>query len=216
VPSTEIVPVPHAAPDTDPCTDRHSGRRTADVPLTVLVDGARAGCPGAWRELVDRFDAGLHAMARSYGMDAASLDDVVQQTWLAAVTQLPALREPAALPGWLRTILHRECLRALNRTSREEPVVPHELGELVGGTDRALRLAAPRPPEEQVLHNDRIAALHAAVAQLPRRERELMTLLSDAREPSYTEIARRLDLPIGSIGPTRARCLAKLRPLLAG
>ena len=83
--------------------------------------------PGAWRAVVDRFDIGLHAVARGYGLDAASVDDAVQQTWLAAVTHLAALREPAALPGWLRSILHLERLRTINRANREVPVQEHQL-----------------------------------------------------------------------------------------
>ena len=211
MPSTEVAPC-----TADHHTDPHTGRRTDDVSLAELVDGARDGCPGAWRAVVDRFDAGLHAAARGYGLDAASVDDVVQQTWLAAVTHLAALREPAALPGWLRSILHRECLRTINRTKREMPVDEQQLGEPVSVAHVALRSSAAPPPEDQAIRNAQIAALRVAVAGLSRREQALMTLLSDAAEHSYTEIARALDLPIGSIGPTRARCLAKLRPLLAG
>jgi RNA polymerase sigma factor (sigma-70 family) len=211
VPSTEVASAPHADP-----IDPHTGRRTTDVPLAELVDGARSGCPGAWRAVVERFDAGLHAVARGYGLDSASVDDAVQQTWLAAVTHLAALREPAALPGWLRSILHRECLRTINRANREVPVVEHQLGEPVSVAHVTLRGTAAPPPEDQAIRNAQIAALRAAVARLSGREQELMTLLSDTQEHSYTEIARALDLPIGSIGPTRARCIAKLRPLLAG
>jgi RNA polymerase sigma factor (sigma-70 family) len=219
VPSTEVALAPRTDHDADPDPhpiDPHTGRRTADIPLAELVDGARSGCPGAWRAVVDRFDIGLHAVARGYGLDAASVDDAVQQTWLAAVTHLAALREPAALPGWLRSILHRECLRTINRANREVPVQEHQLGDPVSGTQVALRGADPQPPEDQAIRNTQLAALRAAVARLPHREQELMALLSDVREHSYTEIARTLDLPIGSIGPTRARCIAKLRPLLAG
>ena len=210
MPSTELAPAPR------PDDVHHAGRRVADVPLTELVDAARSGCPGAWRAVVDRFDPGLHAAARGYGLDGATVDDAVQQTWLAAVTHLAALRETAALAGWLHRILHRECLRAVYRSHREVPVGEQELGDPVATARVALRGAPPQPPEEQVIRTAQLAALRAAVRLLPRREQALMTLLSDAREHSYTEIARTLDLPVGSIGPTRARCIAKLRPLLAG
>jgi RNA polymerase sigma factor (sigma-70 family) len=210
VPSTEI-----AAPDRP--DHHHLGRRAADIPLARLVDAARAGCPGAWRAVVERFDDGLHAIARGYGLDAATIDDAVQQTWLSAVTHLAALREPAALSGWLRSILHRECLRTVNRANREIPVVEQHLGAPVSAAHVALRAAAPKPPEDEAIRRSQIAALRAAVRlRLSAREQELMTLLTDEQEPSYTEIARVLGLPVGSIGPTRARCIAKLRPLLAG
>ena len=216
MPSTAI-----AAPDhhhTPHHVAFHSlGCRAADIPLARLVDAARAGCPGAWRAVVERYDDGLHAIARGYGLDAATVDDAVQQTWLSAVTHLAALREPAALSGWLRSILHRECLRAANRASREVPVVEQHLGEPVSAAHVALRGAAPRPPEDEAIRRAQIAALREAVRRrLSAREQQLMTLLSDVAEHSYSDIARVLDVPIGSIGPTRARCLAKLRPLLAG
>ena len=150
-------------------------------------------------------------------MDAATVDDAVQATWLSAVTHLAALREPAALSGWLRSILHRECLKAANRASREIPVVEQHLGDPVSADHVALRGAAPRPPEDEAIRRADLAALREAVRRrLSEREQRLMTLLSDEREHSYTDIARALDVPIGSIGPTRARCIAKLRPLLAG
>ncbi len=215
MPTTEVAPDPRPDQPGHP-GDHPGGHGVADVPLARLVDGARAGCPGAWRAVVDRFDVGLHAIARGYGLDPASVDDAVQQTWLAAVTHLAALREPAALGGWLRSILHRECLRAVNRANREVPVVEHQLGDPVPAAHVALRGAPPPPPEDEAIRNAQLAALRAALRRLPGREQELMTLLSDAQEHTYTEIARALGLPIGSIGPTRARCIAKLRPLLAG
>ena len=195
----------------------HADPHPADATLAQLVDAVRAGCPGAWRAIVDRFDDGLHAIGRGYGLDAAAVDDAVQQTWLAAVTHLVALREPAALAGWLRSILHRECIRAANRAAREVPVEEQHLGEPVSAAHVALRAAAPRGPEDEVVRRAQIAALRDAVRRrLSAREQELMTLLSDEQEHSYSEIARVLGLPVGSIGPTRARCIAKLRPLLAG
>jgi RNA polymerase sigma factor (sigma-70 family) len=196
---------------------RESQQPRPDVSPADLVAAARAGCPGAWRAVVDRFDAGLHALGRGYGLDPASVDDAVQQTWLAALTHLDALRDPAALAGWLRSILHRECLRTVNRANREVPVGEQHLGEPVSAAHVALRAAAPHPPEDEAIRRAQLTALREAVRRrLSAREQELMTLLSDEREHSYTEIARALDVPIGSIGPTRARCIAKLRPLLAG
>jgi RNA polymerase sigma factor (sigma-70 family) len=189
----------------------------ADASLADLVGAARAGCPGAWREVVARFDAGLHAIARGYGLDAASVDDAVQQTWLATVTHLAALREPAALAGWLRRILHRECLRVAGSRTREVPVAEQGLGEPVSPAQVALRPAAPEPPEDEAIRHEQLTALRDAVRRrLSAREQELWAMLADVAEPSYGEISQRLGLPIGSIGPTRARCIAKLRPLLAG
>ena len=189
----------------------------AEPALADLVDAVRAGCPGAWRVLVARFDPSLHGIARGYGLDAAAVDDAVQQTWLAAITHLAALREPAALAGWLRRILHHECLRVVSRANREVPVLEQRLGDPVSPAHVALRPQTPEPPEEEAIRRDQITALRDAVRRrLSAREQELMALLADDHEHSYTEIARTLGLPVGSIGPTRARCIAKLRPLLAG
>jgi RNA polymerase sigma factor (sigma-70 family) len=196
---------------------RESQQPRPDVSPADLVAAARAGCPGAWRAVVDRFDAGLHALGRGYGLDPASVDDAVQQTWLAALTHLDALRDPAALAGWLRSILHRECLRVLDRANREVPVVERTLGTTVSPARVTLRGQTPEPPEEQVIHRAQLTDLRAAMRRrLSAREQALMALLSDVQEHSYGDIARTLGLPIGSIGPTRARCIAKLRPLLAG
>jgi RNA polymerase sigma factor (sigma-70 family) len=205
-------------PTTDHPTHHHRiCPRAADLPLARLVDAARVGCPGAWRAVVARYDDGLHAIARGYGLDAATVDDAVQATWLSAFTHLAALREPAALSGWLRSILHRECLKAANRANREVPTVEQHLGDPVAANHVALRGAAPPPPEDEAIRRADVAALRDAVRRrLSTREQHLMRLLSDTQEPTYTEIAQALDVPIGSIGPTRARCLAKLRPLLAG
>jgi RNA polymerase sigma factor (sigma-70 family) len=192
-------------------------RAAEDVTLADLVDAVRAGCPGAWRVVVARFDGHLHAVARGYGLDGATADDAVQQTWLAAITHLTALREPAALAGWLRRIVHRECLRAVNRASREVPVVEQDLGDPVSPAYVALRPGSPEQPEDGAIHREEIAALREAVRRrLSAREQDLMAMLTDSSEHSYTEISRALGLPVGSIGPTRARCIAKLRPLLAG
>ena len=184
---------------------------------------SRRGCgpsplpSAAAATVVDRFDDGLHAIGRGYGLDAATIDDAVQQTWLSAFTHLAALREPAALSGWLRSILHRECIKAANRSNREVPVVEQHLGDPVAAGHVALRGAPARAPEDEAIRNADVAALRDAVRRrLSVREQHLMRLLSDVQEHSYTEIARALDVPIGSIGPTRARCIAKLRPLLAG
>jgi RNA polymerase sigma factor (sigma-70 family) len=192
-------------------------RAPEDLAPADLVDAIRAGCPGAWRVLVGRFDANLHAVARGYGLDGPSADDAVQQTWLAAVTHLAALREPAALAGWLRRIVHRECLRAVNRASREVPVVEGDLGHPVSPAYVALRPTSPEPPEDRAIRREQTAALREAVRRrLSARERDLIAMLTDSDEHSYVEISRTLGLPVGSIGPTRARCIAKLRPLLAG
>jgi RNA polymerase sigma factor (sigma-70 family) len=174
-----------------------SGRGERDVAALVLA--ARAGDGAAWTQLVERFDPMLRHIGRSYRLSLADLDDVVQATWLRLFKQIAALREPAALPGWLATTMRRECLRALQGPVRDIVTDDPALGEC---TDA-------RGPEDWLLAAELSAALERALATLPERQRNLMTLLA-SDTVSYQEIGRRLDMPVGSIGPVRARALARL------
>ena len=210
VPSTEVAPPLRSTdPDTDRPPHRPShGRRPARR--------ARRRCPVRLpRRLARRrrpVRHRLHAVARGYGLDAASVDDAVAAD-LARRRHRPrraARARGAARAGCAASCTGSACARSTGRAGRCRSWST-QLGEAVSVAQVALRGRAPQPPEDQAIRNAQIAALRAAVARLPHREQELMALLSDAREHSYTEIARALGLPIGSIGPTRARCIAKLR-----
>ncbi|MGH3888551.1 MAG: RNA polymerase sigma factor [Pseudonocardiaceae bacterium] len=182
-----------------------------ETDLAELVVGARTGCATSWREIVDRYDDHLQRVARAQGLDAPAAADVVQQTWLAAVTNIEALRAAQALGSWLRSILHRECLKALSLRHRETPRVDET--DLTGRTNSRtiVMRSEPRSPEEEVLRREQGMLVHTAQHRLSRRDQELLALLVVDPPLPYTEISRRLGVPIGSIGPTRARCFAKLR-----
>jgi RNA polymerase sigma factor (sigma-70 family) len=182
-----------------------------DTDLRDLVTAARAGCATSWREIVDRFDDRLQRAARARGLDGPTAADVVQQTWLAAVTNIETLRSAQALGGWLRSILHRECLKALSLRQRETPRIDDT--ELIGGTKghTVVMRTEPRSPEEETLQREQRVLMQTAQRRLPRRDQDLLTLLIVEPPLPYTEISRRLGMPIGSIGPTRARCFARLR-----
>lgn len=183
-----------------------------DTSVVDLVAAARGGCAKSWREIVDRFDDSLRRAARARGLDGATAADVVQQTWLAAVANITALREERALGGWLHTILHRECLSAFRHRRRESPHL--EDIDLTAGTghERTIMLrTAPRSPEEEALRVEQRMLVRMARRRLPERDRQLLALLMADPPLSYNEIARRLGVPVGSIGPTRARCFARLR-----
>jgi len=150
---------------------------------------------------VARHDRRLRAVARSYGLGGWDVDDVVQSTWLQYLEHGDALREPAALGAWLETTTRRLCLRLLQRHVREQLT-----------DDCDLRAASEDPgPERQVLAGECRDTVRRAVAALPDRQRRLMRLLVHRPDLSYEEVGRRLAMPIGSIGPTRARCLDRLR-----
>lgn len=179
--------------------------------LADLAERARTGDRAAWHEIVLRFDNSLWRIARAHGLDGPTCSDVVQQTWLAAFSQLGTLRCAEALGGWLYAIVRRESRRARTRRHRETL----ELSEIRAylddeESDGTLR-ADQRAPEHEVLRSAQRALLRLAWHQLPRRDQELLTLLMEEPRQPYAEISRRTGLAIGSIGPTRARCLARLR-----
>ena len=164
-----------------------------------LVRAAAGGDQGAWDALVARYVGLVWATARSYRLDDADASDVVQTTWLRLVEHLDRLRDPAAVGSWLATTARNEALRVIRVRSRE--VVTDELDE---PSDEA-------PLDRGLLDTERDGAVRLAFAQLRERCQGLLRLLSMDEPPSYEEIAAALDMPIGAIGPTRARCLEQLR-----
>ncbi|MGH3910118.1 MAG: RNA polymerase sigma factor, partial [Pseudonocardiaceae bacterium] len=146
----------------------------------------------------------------------ATAGDVVQQTWLAAVANIDALREAQAFAGWLHRILYRECLRTFRLRCRETPHIDEtDLTECPGNGRTVMMCSEPRTPEEEALRIEQRMLVQMARRRLSRRDQDLLALLMAEPPLPYTEISRRLGVPIGSIGPTRARCLARLRSELA-
>jgi len=133
-------------------------------------------------------------------------EDVAQKVWLL-VQQVGKLREPAALPGWLAITAHRECLRVVTAARKSE--------RLGTGLDDALQFVENTMIEEEMLIAERNAALRAAFAELPSRCQHLLAMLTSDPPYSYAQISDRLSIPIGSIGPYRARCLGRLRKGIA-
>lgn len=179
-----------------------------DDPTVVdLVTRARDGDKSAWDELVERYAPLVYSVCRRYRLAPPDIDDVGQSVWLRLVEHLPGLREPAALPGWIATTTQRECFRLIRATSRVEPV---DLVETADVPEQAIA-------EEEVLRHERGTILRAAFGELSRRCQLLLSLLMQDPPAPYDEISRRLQVPIGSIGPNRARCLNRLRqsPALA-
>ena len=172
--------------------------------LLRLITDARSGKPQALNQLVADYTPVLWNVARQQGLDRTASEDVVQTAWLRLVRDPQAIRTPQALLGWLIMVTRREAWRVAGASRREQ--VSDELIELVGA-DR-------ETPEQTVLDLEQDAALWAAVGQLPPRCQELLRVIAFARRPDYATVAQALGMPIGSIGPTRGRCLAKLRTLL--
>ncbi|KRC53215.1 hypothetical protein ASE19_12690 [Nocardioides sp. Root79] len=172
----------------------------------MLVPAAREGDQHAWDAIVDRFLPLVCAIVRGHRLSEADGDDVSQTVWLRLVEHLGNLREADALPGWIRTTTRNECLRLLAARGRVRPVDPQEDGA-AGGLDAVEDDVA----EADLLAAERRQLLREALDELPAGRRELLLLLLEDPPVGYEEISRRLGIPVGSIGPTRARALDQLR-----
>jgi RNA polymerase sigma factor (sigma-70 family) len=175
----------------------------ANSPVAELVHAAAAGDQDAWGALVERYASLVWNVARAHRLDAADASDVSQTVWLRLVEHLGRLRQPEALAGWLATTTKHECLRTIRRAGRE---IPDD--ELETSDDR---LGSEPGPESELLRAERRAMVWAALDKLSVRCRTLLRALSSSPDSSYVEIAGALDMPVGSIGPTRSRCLQHLR-----
>ena len=173
-----------------------------DPTVVALVNRAARGDPAAWNEIVDRYAPLVWAICTRFQLSSHDREDVGQNVWLLLVGQLGKLREPAALPGWLATTTHRECLRVVTAARKER---------LGTGPDDVPQFADSTIIDEEILMAERNAALRAALAELPPRCQRLITMLTSDPPSSYLEISAALDIPVGSIGPQRARCLERLR-----
>jgi RNA polymerase sigma factor (sigma-70 family) len=188
--------------------DEHYRDGVERADLGQLVVGAAGGDTNAWDELVDRFSGLVWHIARGHRLGDADAADVAQTVWLRLVESLPRLREPAALGGWLATTTRHECLRVLRISGRE---VPDESDALVDipSTDASPEAVAELAEDRQLVR--------AALDRLSERCRTLLRALAYSPDDSYADISAALGMPVGSIGPTRARCLQRLRrELVAG
>jgi RNA polymerase sigma factor (sigma-70 family) len=191
-----------------------------DPSVVALVTRAAGSDERAWHELVDRYAPLVWSICVRYRLSGEDTEDVGQTVWLGLLEQLAGekLREPAALPGWLATTTQRECLRVLRARGRYEAFGTDPAED--GGVHRDLgaSMADSTVIEEEVLLAERNALLRAALAELPEADQRLIGLLLRDPPLSYAEISEILDMPPGSIGPTRQRCLRRLSrsPLLAG
>jgi RNA polymerase sigma factor (sigma-70 family) len=174
-----------------------------DPRVVALVTRASGGDPDAWHELVDRYAPLVYTICTRYRLSNHDIEDVGQNVWLLLVEQLGKLREPAALPGWLATTTARECLRVVTAASKTD--------RLSMGLDDSVLFVDDAVIDEELLLAERNGALRAAFAELPSRCQQLLSMLISDPPYSYTEINAKLGIPVGSIGPQRARCLDRLR-----
>jgi RNA polymerase sigma factor (sigma-70 family) len=175
-----------------------------DPSVIALVARVGDGDQEAWNELVERYAPLVWSICVRYQLSRQDIDDVGQSVWLLLVEQIGKLREPAALPGWLATTTRRECLRILRAGRRYDH-------EGLPADDQMPPDPSATVIEQEIIVAERNAALRAAFAELPQPCRELLSMLMSDSSPAYAEISARLGMAVGSIGPTRARCLERLR-----
>ena len=162
----------------------------------------RDGEPGALEDLVRLLSPMLWQVVRASGLDRATAEDVVQTTWLAMVRSGESIDEPRAVAGWLCTTARREAWRVSKQATRQQPVEDETISR---------KLPDEPAPEEQVVLDDDNARLWSSLAKLSERCQKLLRIVAAESRPDYSVIATALDMPVGSIGPTRGRCLDKLR-----
>jgi len=172
----------------------------------ALLRAAREGDQAAWDELVARFNNLVWSVARGFRLSGADAADAVQMTWLRLVENLDRINDPDRLASWLATTTRRECLQHLRKKGRT--AVPMDDTILQDVADDA------EPLDSGLLLDERDGALWRAFSALGERCRRLLRVMMATPPPSYQEVSEALDIPHGSIGPTRQRCLAALRTIV--
>lgn len=174
--------------------------------VAVLVRSASQGHQPSWDALVEEYSGLIWAITRSFHLTSSEAADVSQTTWLRLCENVDRLREPGAVGAWLATTARRECAAV---RSRSRSVVLLEDMSRVGDY-----LELEDAAEAGVLHEEAVASVRNALAHLPDRTRTMLTMLMQDEPLSYEQVACALNVPIGSIGPTRGRALRRLRRIL--
>jgi RNA polymerase sigma factor (sigma-70 family) len=187
---------PRAADDLSQLTD------------TALVRACLDGDEAAWSAVIDRYKRLIYSIPLKFGTSADEANDIFQAVCVELVTELPKLRKPEALKGWLSSVTRHKALRSKTLARREHTSTPAE--------ELADALPAESPDPARLLEEvQQEQGVRAAVGELPERCRELVRLLFYTQPPpAYADVAKRLGLATGSIGFIRGRCLKKLEAAL--
>jgi len=216
----EAEPEPAASPSpsatrlvSEPATEQptkdagaRAGTGLGAVSVAALVEKVRDGDAGAWEELVARFGGMIAATGRRYRLTPSDVAELQQTTWLRLVENLHRIEQPERIGGWLATTARRESLQLLRRAAKYRAGADHMLANM---PDRHLPEPDARPIAEE-----RETVVRAAWVRLKPRCQELLSLLMRDDPMGYRDLSKLLDMPVGSIGPTRARCLEHLRRLV--
>ena len=194
---------PQARPNLTAAMDAGIDDAPEHMDLIHTVQAATRGHQGAWRALYRRYNPLVVATAAKFRLPLASVEDVSQIVWSLLVTHLGRIREPKALPAWIVTTTRNEAYRVLRTEGRCAPSDPT--------TDPRLEGVDDTEPGASIYTADLRGELEELFDVLSTNQRLLMRMLMADPRPSYAEVSRTLSIPLGSIGPTRARCLARMR-----
>ncbi len=182
-----------------------------DLSVQDLVVAASAGGETAWAEVVKRFDPLIEAIAHKYKVPPADVDDVKQTVWMKLLTNIDKLRLPQALPGWIATTTARICLAVTKRSRGSVAVAPTAWEGLHERMSWARSGEGDHLPADTDMECGEVRRIvRRGLAELRPNERQLLLLLVADPRLTYVQIASRMQMPVGSIGPTRTRCLRKL------
>jgi RNA polymerase sigma factor (sigma-70 family) len=179
----------------------------------ALVRAAADGDAGAWKELYQRHSGLVWAVARAYLVNGSDAQDVCQTTWFRLAEHLTRLRDPDKVGAWLASTARHEALRVIRASGRATPV--SDMGLLGMDIDERSPEHLILEAEEAIADAERALVMWGAFEELSDRCRRLLRLLIASPRPTYQEIASGLGIAVGSIGPIRARCLQRLRTLVA-
>jgi RNA polymerase sigma factor (sigma-70 family) len=174
--------------------------------IEAVVRRAASGDLRAWNRLIKQYSRLIWSITAEFRLAESDAADVVQTTWLRFLEHIEDITQPSRVGSWLAATARHECLRSL--AARKRVVLGHDVEDIAG--------VIPHGPEidERLLASENAKVVREALTRLPRQWQRLLELLMADPPASYAEISDQLGLPVGSIGPTRGRCLAKLRLLL--
>jgi RNA polymerase sigma factor (sigma-70 family) len=182
----------------------------ADDDTGSLLTAAAAGDKAAWQALVERFSGMVWSIARAYRLSRADAADVSQTAWLRLAENISKINNPERVGAWLATAVRRECLQNIRANARTVPTEDMALFDEAGTDANPVETEVLRAESERErAHRARV--VWQALGRLPAHCQQLLRVLMASPPPSYAQVAAALDLPVGSIGPTRARCLQRLR-----
>jgi RNA polymerase sigma factor (sigma-70 family) len=198
---------------------RFSEKEAGAVPPSdaELLWAARTGDENAWEQIIARYQALINAIARRHRLEPSDAHDVSQYVWMQLVDHIDKLREPGALRGWISVTTTHRCYEILRAYKRSVTVDPLAMGrfDFVAATAKQIENQSHREIDDDLLRAEQRRAIRQGLAELTETQQRLLLLLVADPPIPYGEISRRMNLPIGSIGPTRARLLRKLEKTVA-